>query len=670
MNSRPIKVLLVEGNPGDAELIRTLLAEAKGLSFELEWRKTLFDGVNRLSSGGIDLVLLDLVLPDSSGLETLRRLHEASPTGQVVVVLSGQSDEKIAFQALEQGAQDYLLKDQVDSNVLVRSIRYAMERSQALEALHRAHAELENRVNERTEELVKANEALRESQYLLQGIMDNANTLIYTKDLEGRFLLVNRRFQQLFDSSSSVVGKTDYDLFPKERADALRAFDQQVLASGRVMEFEELVPQDDGLHNYFSIKAPLFDKTAKPYALCGMSTDITEWKRLQEQLRHSQKMEAVGRLAGGVAHDFNNLLAIIIGYAELLRSALHNHPSLLERVEQITKAAEQAAAVTRKLLTFSRRDMPEPQPINLNKMLSDLGSMLRSVVSEDIELKIQTDSGIGFIRSEPTQIEQVILNLVLNACDAMQQGGKLTLLTETEFLDEEHARVRNVQAGPYVHFAITDTGSGMDMETQARIFEPFFTTKEEGKGTGLGLATVYGTIQQAQGFITVQSQLGKGTTFHVYLPQIDGLEKTEESKPLSAASAGGSETILLVEDQDQLRNLISEVLRRSGYVVLQARHGQEALDLSRSHNDRINLMITDLIMPQMGGRELVNALAPAHPDMKVIYISGYPDNTISQQEISSSSVAFLPKPFAPNALVQKVRDILHPSGMPTFRRSA
>jgi two-component system, cell cycle sensor histidine kinase and response regulator CckA len=670
MTDRPIKVLLIEDNPGDAELIRIMLLEAKGLSFELEWHATLVDGVKRLSSGGIDIVLLDLILPDSAGLETLRRLHEASPKSQVVVVFSGQADEEMAFQALQEGAQDYLIKGRVDSSVLVRSIRYAMERGQALEALRRAHDELEKRVQERTEELVKANEALRESQYLLQGIMDNSNAVIFTKDVEGRFLMVNRRFEQLFHvSRSSFVGKTDYDLFPKEYADAFRASDQQVISGRKVIEAEELVPHDDGLHTYLAVKAPLLDQRDTPYATCGIATDITEWKRLQEQLRHSQKMEAVGRLAGGVAHDFNNLLAIIIGYGELLRSAVSNHPSLLEKVEQITKAAGQAAAVTRKLLTFSRRDMPQLRPVNLNEMIFELGSMLRSVVSEDIELKIQTGSGVGFIRSEPSQIEQVILNLVINACDAMPQGGKLTLLTESEFVDEDHAHIRNVQSGQYVHVSVTDTGCGMDMETQARIFEPFFTTKEEGKGTGLGLATVYGTIQQARGFVSVQSQLGQGTTFHVYLPQIESLE-TEESQPLAAVSASGSETILLVEDQDQLRSLISEVLRRSGYVVLQARHGMEALDLSRNHTEKINLMITDLIMPKMGGRDLANALAPKFPDMKVLYMSGYPDDALSQQEISSSSLAFIQKPFTPDTLVQKVREILHSPAMTNFRRLA
>ena len=290
MGSQHIHLLLIEDNPGDAGLIREMLAEAKGMSFELEWTETLSEGIARLALGGIDVVLLDLALPDSTGLETLQRLRAASPWAPVVVVLSGLSDEEISLQAVQEGAQDYLIKGQVDSSLLVRSIRYALERGQEQEALRKAHVELEHRVRERTADLVKANEALRNSQHLLQGILDNSTAMISVKDLQGRYMLVNHRYEKLFHASSeSLVGKTVYDLLPREHADRVRASDQRVLASGNVMEGEELVPHDDGLHTYIVIKSPLRDAEGKPYAVCGIATDITERKRAEEKIRQSER---------------------------------------------------------------------------------------------------------------------------------------------------------------------------------------------------------------------------------------------------------------------------------------------------------------------------------------------------------------------------------------------
>jgi PAS domain S-box-containing protein len=290
MASQHIHLLLVEDNPGDAGLIREMLAEAKGMSFELEWTETLSDGIQRLVSGGIDVVLLDLALPDCTGLETLRRLRAASPSAPVVVVLSGLSDEEISLQAVQEGAQDYLIKGRVDSSLLVRSVRYALERGQEQEALRKAHVELEHRVRERTADLVKVNEALRNSQHLLQGILDNSTAMISVKDLQGRYMLVNHRYERLFHANSeSLIGKTVFDLLSREHADGVRASDQRVLASGNVLEVEELVPHDDGLHTYIVIKSPLRDAEGKPYGVCGIATDITERKRAEEKIRQSER---------------------------------------------------------------------------------------------------------------------------------------------------------------------------------------------------------------------------------------------------------------------------------------------------------------------------------------------------------------------------------------------
>ncbi len=655
MANNQIHVLLVEDNPGDAALIRGLLAGAKGMSLDLAWVETLSEATRRLSSNGIDLVLLDLNLPDSSGSETLRRVHEAAP-GIVVVVLSGFSDEETALRSVQEGAQDYLIKGQVDAGMLVRSIRYALGRGQSQEALRRAHTELESRIRKRTDDLLQANQALRESQHLLQSLLDNLSTVIFVKDLQGRYIMVNPAYERLFGlGQESIIGKTDLDLFSKETAEAFRAYDRQALDARAVREVEELVPAAAGPRTFLTIKAPLSDAAGEPYAVIGIAADITERKRLEEQLRHSQKMEAVGRLAGGISHDFNNLLGVIVGYSELLGMSLAGKEEQLKLLAQITRAAEQAASLTRKLLTFSRRQMTHHKLLDLNVVLRELENMLRSVVGENVELVLETGEQPCLVRSERDQIEQAVLNLVLNARDAMPHGGRLTLAVTAVVVDEDFARLnRPLQPGPHIRLTVRDTGCGMDAEIQGHIFEPFFTTKELGKGTGLGLTTVYGTVQQGGGAIVVESEPGKGTSFHIYLPQTKGAPAGEK-KTAPAGANRGCETILVVEDEDAIRNLICEFLRLSGYTVLAARHGREALTVSAAHQGRIHLMITDLVMPLMGGWELAQAMGTSRPETKVLYISGYSDRTNIPL---SEGLDLMDKPFTPEALLQKVRQML------------
>jgi PAS domain S-box-containing protein len=651
-----IRVLLVEDNPGDVGLIRELLAEVRGSGIELECLETLAGAIARLRTEGIDLVLLDLDLPDSSRLDTLRGLLAASPKA-LVIVLSGLQDEEIAVQAVQQGAQDYLIKGQVDRSSLVRSIRYALERGQAQDTLRRAHAELEAHVRNRTAELVQANEALRNSQHLLESIMDNSDAVIFVKDAEGRYLLVNRGFETaLRRRRESILGKTNYDLIPREDADRCRASDERVMASDCVVKSEESFSVDGSDHTYIVIKTPLRNGDNRPYAVCGIATDITEWKRLQEQVRQAQKMEAIGRLAGGVAHDFNNLLGIIMGYSEFLRSSFRGTPAQMEQLDQVIRAAKQGGELTRKLLTFSRRDMPQLKVMDLNIVLRDLEKMLRRVVSENIELALQTGSTPGLIRSDPGQIEQSILNLVINACDAMPDGGKLTIASSAVRLTKSLAGLNmRLPPGPYILLTVTDTGCGMDGETQARIFEPFFTTKAQGKGTGLGLATVYGTVEQAGGAIVVETEPGKGASFQIYLPRAEGTAAAEPVPALPVPMAG-SETILLVEDQEEFRGVLSEVLKLNGYTVLEANNGRQALLIARRQRRRIDLVVTDLVMPYMGGRDLVRALAASHPETKALYMSGYADEAVTGSALPD--FAFMDKPFTPVALVRKVREIL------------
>ncbi|MCD6554092.1 MAG: GAF domain-containing protein [Anaerolineae bacterium] len=390
--------------------------------------------------------------------------------------------------------------------------------------------------------------------------------------------------------------------------------------------------------------------------------ELAERKRLEEQLLHSQKLEAVGRLAGGVAHDFNNLLTAIIGYSDLVLMSLGQNDPLYKDVEEIKKAAERAASLTRQLLAFSRKQMLQPKVLDLNATVTHMEKMLQRLIRENIELVTILDPALGHIKADPGQIEQVIMNLAVNARDAMPQGGRLTIETANVVLDENYAHQHmEVQPGPYVMLAVSDTGMGMDDETQAHIFEPFFTTKGVGQGTGLGLATVYGIVKQSGGHIRVYSEPGHGTTFKIYLPRIEEVVESDRRAPIPGESPPGRETILLVEDEDMVRDLARRVLLQRGYTVLEARHGREAFQICEQHRGPIHLLVTDVVMPLMNGRELAKRLTTLHPEMKVLYISGYTDNIIIHHGLLEPGMAFLQKPFTPAALAHKVRQALDTS---------
>lgn len=503
-------------------------------------------------------------------------------------------------------------------------------------------------------------DALRESEDRFTTFMNNSFIIALMRDTRARYVYVNRAFEQYVGKpSSEILGKTPIDLWPEESAEELIAADQVVLSTGRPLEkYETTALPGHERKEWLAVRFPFHDRKRKAFVGCVL-IDVTERKSLEEQLRQSQKMEAVGRLAGGIAHDFNNLLTIIAGYSELLLGADAVEEEQRSKIEEIKKAGERAALLTRQLLAFSRKQVLAPRILSLNSVIENLRKMIDRLIGEDIEFATIPFGGLGKVKADPGQVEQIIMNLVVNSRDAMPHGGKLTIETANVEFDEEYTRshVPSVP-GHYVMVAVGDTGTGIEPEVQKHIFEPFFTTKETGKGTGLGLATAYGIVKQSGGFIWVYSELGVGTVFKVYFPRV--LEQ-DELPPIMQHEPGqlkGTETILVAEDEVALRTLICETLERFGYKVLLASDGKEAVKLSDECHEPIHLLIADVVMPRMSGREVAEHVTATRPAIEVLYVSGYTDDAIIQRGAIGPNKAFLQKPFTPAALARKVRQIL------------
>jgi two-component system cell cycle sensor histidine kinase/response regulator CckA len=381
-------------------------------------------------------------------------------------------------------------------------------------------------------------------------------------------------------------------------------------------------------------------------------------RKSEEQLLHAQKLDAIGRLAGGVAHDFNNIITAILGYCDLMRQDLARDDPRRADLEEINSAAERAATLTRQLLAFSRRQVLELQPVHLNEVVTEMDKMLRRVIGEDVDLVIRPDPSLGWVRADPGQIEQVIMNLVVNARDAMPGGGAVTIETANVTLGEHTGTDPAGASGPHVMLAVSDTGTGMDAETRARLFEPFFTTKQPGKGTGLGLATVYGIVRQSGGSVYVYSEPGRGTSFKIYLPEVAPPSAGRARASPSPARLNGDETVLLVEDEGAVRDLARKVLEAHGYTVLEAACGAAALRLSDAHANPIHVLVTDVVMPEMSGRELAQHLAGRRPKTRVLFMSGYTDDAVVRHGVLAADVAYLQKPFTPEGLLKKLRAVL------------
>ncbi len=480
---------------------------------------------------------------------------------------------------------------------------------------------------------------------------------IFTLD-EGRFVDVNDALLAMIGQDRrDVVGHTRAEVRMWEHIDVLSVIQAEVEAQGRVRDRDLELRTKQGETRLALASFEKIDIGGRP-CLLTLVHDVSDRRRLEDQLRQSQKMEAVGRLAGGVAHDFNNLLAVITGYCDLLLRRLGPESEERGEVEEIRNAAEGASTLTRQLLAFSRRQVVEPRVLDLNLVVERLEKMLRRITGEDVELVTRFAPGLPSIRADAGQLEQVLMNLVVNSRDAMPTGGRLLIETAAMELGDEYQREHPAATpGRYVMLAVTDTGVGMDEQTRAHIFEPFFTTKEVGEGTGLGLATVYGIVKQSGGFIWVYSEVGKGTTFKIYLPQVDAVADAAAAATAEPVSLQGSEAILVVEDSPQLRTLIREVLELHGYQVLDAPSGQAALEVADQPGTHVDLLLTDVIMPGMNGRELADRLFARQPGLKVVFASGYTADALTRYGVEPGS-GYLQKPFSPKVLATKVRGML------------
>jgi PAS domain S-box-containing protein len=646
MNQTTTHILIVEDEAAHAELIR------RAFDTEAEWASSVIVGTLReaqeyVTASMPDLMIVDLLLPDGNGTELLPgdREEAACP----IVVMTSHGDEQVAVEAMKAGALDYVVKSETTLAALPRTVKrvlrewnYLIERKQAEEAL-------------------QASEEKYHSLFtsMLSGF---AYHKIIT-DKQGHpedyvFLEVNDAFESLTGlKKENIVGKKLTEAIPEIKDEAVDWIERygQVALTGKEIKFEQY---SEALNRWYSVSA--YSPRKGYFAV--VFDDITERKQLEEQLRQSQKMEAVGHMAGGMAHHFNNFLTVITGNVGLALADLPPSHPLAHDLQRIQRAAQRAADLTQQLLAFTRLQIAQLMVLDLNNLVVETSSTLRQLISEAIELAVLPGPELAQVKVDPSQFEQVLVNLVLNARDAMPKGGKLTVEIANVILDQAYIdqHAAEIRPGLYVMLVVTDTGIGMTEEVKAHVFEPFFTTKEVGQGTGLGLSTCYGIVEQHKGHISVESEPGQGTTFSIYLPRV---EETPSHLAIEGKASinltRGTETILLVEDEALVREIAGRVLRQQGYTVLEAINGEDALRMVEKKSEKtIDLLVTDLVMPRLGGDILAERLRAILPSLKVLFISGYPDGIDDHHRAMKSTIPFLPKPFNPAGLARKVREIL------------
>ncbi len=511
---------------------------------------------------------------------------------------------------------------------------------------------------------VTRQKASEESRARLTIAVEQAGESILVTDTRGMIEYVNPAFERITGYGwNEIVGRNPRFLKSGRHDAAFYADLWETIGRGEVWRGTIHNRRKDGtLYEEDTVISPVRDPHGKVVNYVSVKRDVTDVRRMEEQLRQSQKMEAVGRLAGGIAHDFNNLLTAISGYCDLLLLRLPRHSALRGEVEEIRKAGDRATVLTRQLLAFSRRQVLQPKILDLNAVVRNMEQMLQRLIGEDVELSTDLSPSLGPVKADPGQLEQVIVNLAVNARDAMPDGGRITIATSDVDLSPDQAEGhQDARPGPHALLSVEDTGHGMSGEILAHLFEPFFTTKENGKGTGLGLATVYGIVRQSGGHIRVKSAPGSGSTFGIYLPRAEepGLAARAADRPAAMHSGTNTGTVLLAEDDELVRLLVREILRVNGYTVLEARDGREALALAEGHRGTIDLLLTDVVMPKMGGRELAERIHALRPDTRILYMSGYTDDAIVRHGVLEEEIPFLQKPFTAVRLSRKVREVLN-----------
>ncbi|MDR3377914.1 MAG: response regulator [Verrucomicrobiae bacterium] len=647
MNEPPVRVLLVDDDEDDFVITRDLFAGIAGRRYELDWESTFIGGLAAIQRGDHDVCLLDYRLGAHTGLELLeesKRLGLRPP----LILLTGQGDHEIDLEAMKAGAADFLVKGQITAHQLDRAIRYALERT-------------------------RSEETLRRERDLISRIMETSPVGIVVTDQAGKIIFANHCAEEVLGLTREAIAQRARSVLEWQVADAEGVPQEgrplplgQLLAGGPPVVHARHTVEVAGQRIVLSTNAtPLFDAVGRSDGLVVTVEDITGRLALQAQLRQSQKMELVGRLAAGVAHDINNILTIIQGHTGLLLQTATADSHTMKSLKQIAAASDRAASFVRHLLMFSRKQVVQTHLIDLNAVLQNLQPMLPRMLGEMITLKFSCQAGLPLLAGDVNMTEQIVMNLAINARDAMPRGGTLDIRTTAVEIPVALARQNpDAYAGKFVCLRVSDTGCGMERRVMQRIFEPFFTTKEVGKGTGLGLSTVYGIVRQHQGWIEVESEIGVGTTFKVFLPAaVAGTCEGPTNQPIrQEAAPNGQETILVVEDELGLLSVVSRGLQQYQYRVLAAGSAADALRVWDEHEGRVDVLLTDMVMPgSMSGNDLVNELRQRKPALKVIITSGYSAELVGR-DFSTGDTCFLPKPYQPQAAARLIRQTLDGPG--------